>query len=112
MWGVNSGAWYNMCNNSSYIISFNNLPSLIIINLVYETMVPATLLKLINISQGVLLNPPDSPMFQLSLLGINQLELAGYTMTIRCDQCSIFTDSSNIITNHTCDLCILDEVTL
>jgi len=47
-------------------------------------------------------------MFRLSLLSINQLDLAGYTMTFRRGKCSIFTvKAPTIIANHTGNLYIL-----
>jgi len=48
-------------------------------------------------------------MFWLSLLSINQLDLAGYTTTFQRGKCSIFTNSTNIFANRTGDLYILQS---
>ena len=109
MWVVDSGASHNMCNDRSCFVSFKRLPSPIIIKLGDETTVTATFHGLINISQGLQLNTLYTPTFRLSLLSINQLDLAGYTMTFRRGKCSIFTDSTNIIANRTGDLYILQS---
>jgi len=106
-WVVDSGASHNMCNDRNCFISFKRLPSPIIIKLCDETTVTTTFHGLVNISQGLQLNALYTPMFRLSLLSINQLDLAGYTTTFQRGKCSIFTDSINIIANRTGDLYIL-----
>jgi len=108
-WVVDSGASHNMYNYRSCFILFKSLPSPIIIKLGDETTVTANFNGLINISQGLQLNALYIPTFQLSLLSINQLDLARYTTTFRHGICSIFTNSTNIIANHTSDLNILQS---
>jgi hypothetical protein len=109
MWVVDSGALHNMCNNRSCFISFKRLPSPITIKLGDETTVITTFHGFVNISQGLQLNSLYSPTFRLSLLSINQLDLAGYTTTFQNGTCSIFTNSTNIIANRTGDLDILQS---
>jgi len=98
-----------MCNDRSCFISFKRLPSPIIIKLGDESTVTTTYHGLVNISQDLQLNALYTPTFRLSLLSINQLDLAGYTTTFRRGICSIFTDSTNISANRTGDLYILQS---
>jgi len=98
-----------MCNDRNCFISFKRLQSPIIIKLGDETIVTTTNHGLINISQDLQLNALYTPMFWLSLLSIHQLDLAWYTTTYRRGICSIFTDSTNIISNRTGDLHILQS---
>jgi len=73
-------------------------------------MVITTFHGFVNISQGLQLNALYTPTFRLSLLSINQLDLAGYTTTFRRGKCSIFTDKApTIIANRTGDLYILQS---
>jgi len=74
-----------------------------------ETMVTATFHGFITISQALQLNALYTPTFQISLLSKNRHDLAGYTTTFQWGKCSIFTDSTNIIANHTDDLYILQS---
>jgi len=71
-------------------------------------MVITTFHGFVNISQGLQLNALYTPMFRLSLLSINQLDLAGYTTTFRLGKCAIIIDKARtIITNRTGNLYIL-----
>jgi len=108
-WVVDLGASHNMCNDRNCFISFKRLSSPIIIKLGDEPMVTTTYHGLVNISQDLQLNSLYTPTFRLSLLSINQLDLAGYTTTFRRGICSIFTDSTNIIANRTGDLYIVQS---
>jgi len=73
-------------------------------------MVITTFHGFVIISQGLQLNALYTAMFQLSLLSINQLHLAGYTTTFRHGKCYIFTDKApTIIANHTGNLYILQS---
>ena len=84
---VDSGASHNMCNDWSYFISFTVLPSPITIKLGDETTVITTFHGFVNISHGFQLHILYTPTFRLTLLSINQLDLAEYTITFRRGTC-------------------------
>jgi len=108
MWVVDSGTSRNVCNHRSCFISFKRLPSPITIKLGDETTVITTFHGFINLSPGLEFNALYTPRFRLSLLSIQQLDLARYTTTIRRGICSIFTDMApTIIANRTGNLFIL-----
>jgi hypothetical protein len=65
----------------------------------------------VNVSQEYEVNALYTPMFQLSLLSINQLDTAGYTSNFGRGKCSISASSITITGNRVNDLYIISPTT-
>jgi len=80
-WVIHSGASHHMFNDWTRFNSIKRLHQPVVIELVNDNEVTVSHHELFDISQEYKVNAHYTPMFQLSLLSINQMDTAGYTST-------------------------------